>query len=155
MERVFWLPDCLVGGRPGPNLVPWNLRNLQEGGVGAILSVNDGELVRVDGLAAVGIEYLCAPLAENAPPRDGDLEICLANLPKGFEFVSKHRAVGTKTLVHCRQGRDRTGLFLAYYLHRQFGVSPEAAIKQLKAVRVDALAADGWDAFALEVLRAC
>lgn len=155
MERVFWLPDNLVAGRPGPNLIPWNLHKLRKEGIGAILSVNDGELVRVDELTALDIDYLCAPLSDNAPPREGDVEICLACLPKGFEFVSKNRAMGIKTLVHCRQGRDRTGLFLAYYLHKEFGASPEAAIEQLKAIRVDALAADGWDAFALQVLRAC
>ena len=155
MDRVFWLHDDFVGGRPGPNLVPWNLRDLRDGGIGAIMSVNDGDLVHVDELTALGIEYLCAPLSENAPPRDGDVDKCLANLPKGFDFVSRNRSKGLKTLVHCRQGRDRTGLFLAYYICRQSGVSPEIAIMRLKEIRSDALAADGWDAFALQVLRAC
>ncbi len=155
MDHVFWLQDDSVGGRPGPNLIPWNLLEFRQQGVGAILSVNDGELVHPEDLAALGIDYLCTPLSENAPPREGDLEICLASLPTGFDFVSRNRELGRRTLVHCRQGRDRTGMFLAYYLCRQFGVSAEQAIAQLKALRPDALAATGWEAFTCQVIRAC
>ncbi len=155
MDQIFWLHDDLVGGRPGPNLVPWDLREMRAEGVGAILSVNDGELVHIDELSALEIDYLCAPLSENAPPREGDLDTCLASLPKGFDFVSQRQALGIKTVVHCRQGRDRTGLFLAYYMCKQLEITPENAITRLKEIRCDALAADGWDAFALQVLRAC
>ena len=155
MDHVFWLHDNFVGGRPGPNLIPWNLRDLRDAGVGAILSVNDGELVHAADLAALDINYSCTPLTENAPPRAGDFETCLANLPRGYDFVSMNRRQGRKTLVHCRQGRDRTGMFLAYYTLRQFRVSAEMAIAQLKEVRSDALAAEGWDEFALAVLRDC
>ncbi len=155
MEHIFWLNDNLVGGRPGPNLVPWNLRALRNSGVDAILSVNDGELVQQDELNSLGFKYLCTPLSENAPPRMGDLDTCSAALPKAYAFVSRNRSQGLKTLVHCRQGRDRTGLFLAYYLVKQNGVSPEEAVMTLRAVRGDALAAEGWDEFAIQVLQSC
>jgi len=155
MDQVFWLHDSFVGGRPGPNLVPWNLFDLRDAGIGAILSVNDGELVHADDLSALDIDYLCTPLSENAPPRVGDTETCLASLPKGYEFVLRNRKLGRKTLVHCRQGRDRTGMFLAYYIFKQLGVSPEVAIAQLKEIRSDALAAEGWAEFTLQVLRGC
>ena len=155
MDQVFWLHDNFVCGRPGPNLVPWNLLDLRNAGIGAILSVNDGELVHSEDLVALDIDYFCAPLSENAPPRDGDMEICLANLPRGYEFVLKNRNLGRKTLVHCRQGRDRTGMFLAYYILKQFRVSPSAAIAQLRDIRSDALAADGWNEFTLQVLGDC
>lgn len=154
MDHSFWIHDNLVGGRPGPNLIAWNLSDLKDGGVRAILSVNDGELVHIEDLDVLGIDYLCAPLSEDAPPREGDIEICLESLPAGFDFVTKNREMGRRTLVHCRHGRDRTGMFLAYYIYKQFGVSPEDAVKQLKEIRSDALAADGWDDFTLEVLRA-
>ncbi len=150
MEHIYWIHDGLVGGRPGPNLISWNLSDLKDGGIRAILSVNDGELVHVEDLNVLGIDYLCAPLSENAPPREGDIEICLESLRVGFEFVTKNREMGRKTLVHCRQGRDRTGMFLAYCNYKQFDVSPEHAIKQVKKVRSDALAADGWDRFTLQ-----
>ena len=155
MDHVFWLHDNFVGGRPGPNLIPWNLLDLRDAGIGAILSVNDGELVHANDLSALDIDYFCSPLSENAPPRLGDMEICLANLPKGYEFVLKNRKLGRRTLVHCRQGRDRTGMFLAYNILRQFRVSPEVAIAQLRETRSDALAAEGWEEFTLQVLRDC
>ena len=155
MDHVFWLHDNLVGGRPGPNLTPWNPSDLRDGGIRAVLSVNDGELVHAEDLNALEIDYLCAPLSEDAPPRERDIETCLTSLPKGFDFVSKNRELGRKTLVHCRQGRDRTGMFLAYYICKQFGVSPEDAIRQLKEIRRDALAAKGWDEFTLQILQAC
>lgn len=155
MNHIFWMPDKLVCGRPGPNLIPWNPLELKDSGIGAILSVNDGALVHIDDFSTLKMECLCAPLSENAPPREGDMEACLVNLPKGLEFVSRNGVLGKRTLVHCRQGRDRTGLFLAYYLYKLHGVSPEEAITRLKEIRRDALAADGWDEFALQVLRAC
>ena len=155
MDQVFWLHDNVVGGRPGPNLVPWNPLDLKDGGIGAILSVNDGELVHAEDLSALDIDYLCTPLSENAPPREGDMDTCLVNLPKGYDFVARNRELGKRTIVQCRQGRDRTGLFLAYYIYRQFGVSPVNSIMQLKEVRRDALAAEGWEKFALEVIQAC
>lgn len=153
MDHVFWIHDQSVGGRPGPNLIPWSPADLHGGGIGAVLSVNDGELVHVEDLTALGIDYLCAPLSENAPPREGDIEICLESLSIGFKFVTKNREMGRRTLVHCRQGRDRTGMFIAYFIYKQFGVSPDDAVKKLKEIRCDALAADGWDDFTLEVLQ--
>jgi len=155
MDQVFWLHDNFVGGRPGPNLIPWNLFDLRDAGIGAILSVNDGALVRPDDLSALDINYSCTPLSENAPPRVGDMETCLASLPKGYKFVVKNRDLGRRTLVHCRQGRDRTGMFLAYYVLKQFRVSPEVAIARVKECRSDALAAEGWKEFTLQVLRDC
>lgn len=155
MDHVFWMHDNLVGGRPGPNLIPWTAGELKDGGILAVLSVNDGALVHIEDLSVLGIDYLCSPLSENAPPREGDVETCLKSLPIGFEFVTKNRELNKKTLIHCRQGRDRTGMFLAYFIHKQFGVSPEDAVTQLKEIRCDALAADGWDDFTLQVLRAC
>ena len=155
MDHIFWVDNNLVGGRPGPNLIPWNPSDLASAGIRSILSVNDGELVHVSDLIAVGIEYLCTPLSENGPPRQGDIDTCVASLPAAYEFVSTNRELGKKTIVHCRQGRDRTGLFIAHYIHKQFGVSPEDAVRQLKEIRHDALAADGWGEFTLHVLRAC
>ena len=154
MEHVYWIHENAVCGRPGPNLVPWDLKALQIGGIRAILSVNDGDLVHEHDLRAAGIEYQCTPLSDDAPPRPEDLAYCLSVLPAAYEFVTSQVALGHKVLVHCRQGRDRTGLFLAYYCFKRFDDSPEEALTRLKQVRPDALAATGWGDFALNVLRA-
>ena len=57
--------------------------------------------------------------------------------------------------MHCRQGKDRTGLFMAYYLKTLYHLDSDEAIARVKAVRPLALTADGWDGFAREVLDAC
>ena len=58
-------------------------------------------------------------------------------------------------LVHCRLGKDRSGLFMAHYLTQRRRLPTLDAIAAVKAVRPIALSADGWDQFAIEVLDAC
>jgi protein-tyrosine phosphatase len=130
----------------------WDPGDLAAGGVGAVLSVNDGELVRADELAAVGIDYCCVPLSDAAPPQPGDLEICIGALPRALAFtidaIDRHRAV----LVHCRSGKDRTGMFLSYYLCVTEGLTPTEAIREVRRVRPVALSAEGWHSFTYRVL---
>jgi protein-tyrosine phosphatase len=152
MRNVFWLRRGAIGGRSGPNRDSWDPRELAAGGVGAILSVNDGELVHPDDLAGVGIEYFCAPLSDAAPPQDGDLETCVDALPRALSFAVRSIAQRRPVLVHCTSGKDRTGLFLTYYLCTTEGLSPSDAIREVRRVRPIALTADGWELFAQRVL---
>jgi len=55
-------------------------------------------------------------------------------------------------LVHCRSGKDRTGLFLTYYLCVTEGLTPSDAIGELRRVRPIALSAEGWESFSYQVL---
>ena len=152
MRNVFWLRPGAIGGRTGPNCDTWDPKDLAAGGIGAVLSVNDGDLVRPDELAAVGIEYCRVPLSDAAPPQPGDLEICISALPRALSFavdsIGRNRAV----LVHCRSGKDRTGLFLSYYLCVIEGLTSSEAIRELRRVRPIALSAEGWESFAYQVL---
>ena len=152
MRNVFWLRPGVIGGRTGPNYDTWDPKDLAAGGIGAVLSVNDGELVRPDELAAAGIDYCRVPLSDAAPPQLGDLEICIGALPRALSFVvdsiERHRGV----LVHCRSGKDRTGLFLSYYLCVIEGLTPSQAIGELRRVRPIALSAEGWESFSYQVL---
>jgi len=152
MQHVFWLLPGILAGRAGPNREPWRVDELRSAGVRAVLSVNDGELCHEEDLAAVGIDYRCLPLSANAPPREGDLEHCRAVLPRAYAFVSEKASAGVASLVHCYSGKDRTGLFMAYFLVRSQGLQPHDAIARVKAVRPIALSAEGWDQFALNVL---
>jgi protein-tyrosine phosphatase len=152
MRNVFWLRHGAIGGRSGPNRDPWHPHELAAGGIGAILSVNDGELVHPDELAAAGIDHFCAPLSDTAPPRDGDLEICVDALPRALAFAIRSIAQRRPLLVHCTSGKDRTGMFLSYYLCATEGLSPSAAIREVRQVRPIALSADGWELFAQQVL---
>ena len=152
MRNVFWLRPGVIGGRTGPNSDMWDPKDLAAGGIGAVLSVNDGEFVRPDELAAAGIDYCRVPLSDAAPPQPGDLEICINALPRALSFVvdsiGRHRGV----LVHCRSGKDRTGLFLSYYLCVIEGLTPSEAIRELRRVRPVALSAEGWESFSYQVL---
>jgi protein-tyrosine phosphatase len=152
MRNVFWLRPCIIGGRTGPNKDIWDPKELASGGIGAIVSVNDGELVHPEELAAAGIDYKCVPLSDAAPPQPGDLEICAAALPEALEFVVKSIKLGRSVLVHCRSGKDRTGMFLSYYLCKVEDLPAAKAIEQVKQVRPIALSADGWESFTLRVL---
>lgn len=152
MRNVFWIREGVIGGRSGPNRDPWSPKDLVAGGVGAVLSVNDGELVHADELAAAGIAYCCVPLSDAAPPQPGDVEICVEALPRALSFalrsINGHRSV----MVHCSSGKDRTGLFLSYFLCATEGLSPDEAVREVRRVRPIALSADGWEAFAYRVL---
>lgn len=155
MKHIFWLIEDQLCGRSGPNHEPWDASELQAAGVGAVLSVNHAESVYADDFSAVDMPYRCIPLAANAPPREGDLELCLARLPIAYEYALNQIESGNPVLVHCRHGKDRTGLFMAYFLRRRPGLSTRDAIERVKKVRPIALTAEGWEDFAIEVLDSC
>ena len=110
MKHIFWLIQDQLCGRSGPNHEPWDAGELQSAGVGAVLSVNSADSVYPDDFSAVDMSYRCIPLAANAPPRDGDLELCVARLPLAYEYASNEIESGNSVLVHCRHGKDRTGI---------------------------------------------
>jgi protein-tyrosine phosphatase len=153
MDKIFWVLPNKLAGRPGPDQEPWNLSALHDGGIGAILSVNDGLLCRPDDFGALGIAYACVPLSDNAPPRPGDDQICLQALPHAYAFAQAQMAQGHRVVVHCSAGKDRTGLFLCYYLMRHASLTPTEAIQAVRRVRPIALSAEGWDDLAKEVLQ--
>lgn len=152
MRHIFWLVSGVLAGRPGPDREPWDLEELGLCGIGAVLSVNDGLLCHPEDFARAGMDYRCLPLSPNAPPRPGDLEHCRQTLPEAFEFVTRMHGEGRATLVHCTSGKDRTGLFMAYYLTRARGMSAQDSVAAVRQVRPIAFSALGWEQFALEVL---
>ena len=155
MKHIFWLIEGQLCGRSGPNHEPWDANELKYAGVGAVLSVNHAESVYADDFSAADMPYRCIPLAANAPPREGDLELCMARLPMAYDYALNQIESGNSVLVHCRHGKDRTGLFMAYFLRQQLGLDTEDAIERVKAVRPIALTAAGWQQFAVEVLDSC
>ncbi|MGF1742091.1 dual specificity protein phosphatase family protein [Vibrio profundum] len=150
MEHVFFI-EPLVAGRSGPDKDMWDIETLQGEGVATILSVNDGEMVHVSRLTSLGIEYLHIPLSSNAPIQEGDLGICLQALPRIVRFIDVSQKLGT-VLIHCRSGKDRTGLALAAYLVEVKGYRIQAAMDAVKSVQPNAFSAAGWDEFARCVL---
>jgi hypothetical protein len=153
MRNVFWLRQGVLAGRSGPNRDAWSPKELADGGIGAVLSVNDGELVHSGDLGALGINYSCISLSDAAPPQPGDLQACVDALPKALTFVLSSIESGRSVLVHCSSGKDRTGMFLTYYLCATEGLAPARAIEEVRRVRPVALSAEGWESFTLDVLR--
>jgi len=84
----------------------------------------------------------------------GDLEHCLGVLPAALTFAKENISRGAPVLLHCTAGKDRTGLFMAYYLMQCEDCSLQQAVERVRAVRPVALTADGWYDFALQVLSA-
>ena len=154
MKHVFWLERGALAGRAGPDQSPWRAAQLQAGGIGAVLSVNDGSACHADDFHALGMSYRCIPLSDNAPPRDGDLDHCLEALPRAYDYVRGELANNRPVLVHCTSGKDRTGLFMCYYLMRESRLAVSEAIAAVRRVRPIALSAEGWDEFAARVLAA-
>ena len=115
MEHVFWLRKGKIAGRSGPNTNMWDLHEIKSSGIGSILSVNNGEAVHESMLSSLGIAYSNIPMSSNAPAREGDKELCLENLPRAMEFIRENLKNGP-VLVHCRSGKDRTGMVMAAYL---------------------------------------
>ena len=152
MQHVFWLRPGIIAGRSGPNLDPWFPEQLAAAGIGAVVSVNYADSVYPDDLESAGLEYACFPMADNAPPRPGDLEYCAEMLPRVFDYLCECITANRIPMVHCTAGKDRTGLVLCYYLCRAEGYAPLDAIREVKRVRPIALSAPGFEAFALELL---
>jgi len=151
LKHVFWLRKGKIAGRSGPNSDIWDLNEVKANGIAAILSVNHGDAVHESMLSCLGIAYANIPMSSNAPVRDGDREFCLANLPKAMEFIREKMMIGP-VLIHCRSGKDRTGMVLAAYLIEFEGYDVEKAMEEVIAVRPIAFSAEGWMEFALEVL---
>ncbi len=151
MEHVFWLKESVIAGRSGPNLDPWDLQTIELHGFSAVLSVNDGEAVHEDVISSLGMQYANRPMSPNAPPRNGDKEYCLENLPKAMKFIRMNLQNGP-VLVHCRSGKDRTGMVLAAYLIEFEGYDVKGAMDKVFSVRPIAFSALGWVDFGHEIL---
>jgi len=151
VEKVFWLREGLLAGRSGPNLDPWDVSMFKINGISAILSVNDGEMVHESLIGSLGLNYANIPMSSNAPVQPGDKEHCLKSLPKAMKFVGDNLKHGP-VLIHCRSGKDRTGLVLAACLIAIEGLEPDISMEEVLKVRDIAFSADGWVDFSKDVL---
>ncbi len=154
MKHVFWLMPGALAGRCGPDQSPWDAEDLRAGGIGAVLSVNDGAACYIEDFTALDMGYRCIPLSDNAPPRRGDIEHCVNTLPQAYDYVRSELDRQRAVLIHCTSGKDRTGLFMCYFLMRESGLSVDEAILTVRRVRPIALSAEGWEDPAAAVLAA-
>ncbi|WP_428243895.1 protein-tyrosine phosphatase family protein [Gynuella sp.] len=151
MKHVFWLRDGQLAGRSGPNKHPWHIETFKTQGFSAILSVNDGEGAHETLIRQHGLNYAHIPMSDNAPPRPGDKQYCLSQLPLAISFITDH-LTGGPVLVHCRSGKDRTAMVMAATLMMMERISAQAAMDDIISVRPIAFTAEGWADFAQDVL---
>jgi protein-tyrosine phosphatase len=151
MKEVYWLREGKIAGRSGPNLVPWQLEELRESGIASILSVNHGEDCHTTLIERLGFRYDCIPMSRNAPAIPGDKEYNLQKLPQALSFIHEGLDSGP-VLIHCRSGKDRTGLVMAAYLIAYEQASARQAMDEVLRVRPIAFSAEGWKDFCFHVL---
>lgn len=142
VTSVYWLIPGLLAGRPGPQWVEWSLEELWGMGFRTIVS-----LIRADGEAirAAGFRHYQVPL----PGQMAFLPFWRCRLVQRMlavvDFIACELAAGRPTLVHCRQGKDRTGAVLAGYLVRYVGLSPEEALARVRQANPRAMSMLGFD----------
>ncbi|BAJ01518.1 dual specificity protein phosphatase family protein [Shewanella violacea] len=153
MQHLFWLIEDKIAGRSGPNKEAWDLKEIKSSGIGAVLSVNGGEECDPQAFIDADLSYACIPFSSNIPPKEEDLALCVEQLPKALTFIRDCEEKNLPVLIHCRSGKDRTALIMAYYLMEN-GAAPLHAVSQVRAVRDIAFSAEGWDQFAFDVLYA-
>ncbi len=153
MKHLFWLVDGQLAGRCGPDVNAWELAELKQAGIGAVLSLHDADNSDSQLFDTYQINYACIPVAHPVSPVDSDISICAAQLPKALAFIRQYEAENIPVLIHSYAGKDRTALLMAYYLMDN-GAAPVHAVSQVRAICDVAFSAEGWDQFTFDVLYA-
>ncbi len=149
MNYIFWaIPDQLAG-RPGPDLVEWNPSQLYKEGIRSIITVNDGFGVDPVSLAQAGLVHKHFEFPTGEPPNAHQFDVGLDVVPEAYEW---YRTAPKPVMVHCSAGKDRTGLFIAYALSQENGLSVEEAMRATRKVRPIAFSAYGWEEFVHDLL---
>lgn len=142
MKRVYWVVPDLLAGRPGPQEAPWNLQELWDGGFRTIVSLS-----RIDGqpIRAAGFRHHAVPLNGGLAFLPLLRNVLARRMIPVIDTLAEEVAAGRPTLVHCRQGRDRTGAVLAGYVIRHGGLSPEEALRALRRLNPQAMVSPGFE----------
>ena len=153
MQKVYWVEDGVLGGRCGPDCVPWLPGELHAGGVRGIVSLDkygvDAEALRSADILHLPL-YQPMILLETTAERRKFLEV----VPPVLQFLEERGdQQPLPVVVHCHYGRDRTGCVLACCLVARLGWSAERAISHIRTYQPLALSAPGY-AEAVELFEA-
>lgn len=126
MDKIYWVDDGKLAGRPGPKWYPWNLDRLYKGGFRAIVSLEiDG--VDPEAIYEKGFDHKIIYVVDHASPT-------LEQIIEFNKYVEEKIRESKPVLVHCFGGIGRTGTMLASWLMWN-GMSPESAIKAIREKR--------------------
>jgi atypical dual specificity phosphatase len=124
LPRNFgWLDDSKLAGCGRPESES-ELRSLKEEGIGAIVSLT-GTPLNPDAVSRFGFDYLHSPIS--ATPS-------VEQLGQILRFLEQSNAASKRVLVHCGEGKGRTGTVLAAYLISH-GLGADEAIRVVRERR--------------------
>ncbi len=152
MKNTFCLGDGLLCGRPGPASVPWDIDEIKDAGISAIVSLDQAN-VDFETIKNSGIEHLSVTLPDSIPPTSADEQLWIDALPVVLKFIDDRISTGRKVMVHCWAGKDRTGVLLGSYLTLVKGMEPHEAFKNVRKCRPVAMTSTGYENFFLGLMQ--
>ena len=124
LPRNFsWLIESKLAGCARPESET-ELKGLKSEGIKAIISLT-GTPLNPEPLNHLGFEYLHSHVSRAPPP---------TQLHEIIQFIEEQNAQSKPVLVHCGEGKGRTGTVLAVYLVYK-GLSADDAIKKVREKR--------------------
>jgi protein tyrosine/serine phosphatase len=114
--------DLLRGGRP----TAAGMKKLKALGVTTILNIeNSEEHIEADRkfAAANGLRFISVPFATFKKPTDEKVDYVLK--------IMRDRSMG-RVYLHCKHGRDRTGMIMGLYRVEADGWHPKTAYQEMK-----------------------
>lgn len=113
-----------IGGRP----TRATLRQLAGQGVRRVINLCREHAGDQAALDALGLTQLHLPTIDYRAPS-------LADVDRGLAYIRAGRALGERTLVHCKAGQGRSAILVTCYLLHQYQLDPAEAVRRLRGVR--------------------
>lgn len=120
-RNFYWLINGILAGsnRPSEAEIRW----MYAQGIRAIISLTVKRLSS-HLLSELNLEYLHSPITDFTAPT-------LETLKNVTDFIEEMRNRNKPVVVHCGEGKGRTGTILAAYLIKK-GYTAEEAIKEIR-----------------------
>jgi predicted protein tyrosine phosphatase len=141
-KHIFWVHERELAGRAGPEKLPWNVQELVNEGIGAVVSLAGP----VDSIALrrAGVEHLHLPVPMVLLDSERAQRRFLEVMPLVLDFVQRAIQSHKPVLIHCYHGCDRTGTALACCLVALHGLTAEQAVAKVRAANPGAMAIAGY-----------